>query len=165
MPYDACFPLAFRRWDQFYHKTYWVAHGAALMSLHFHFLILSQTQFDTKSYLLFTKPGADGGNASSSSSLSAALMKVMSEKVIKTQCTFHPVSLAPVSLKGAFNKSEWQPGSFVSVCRFLPLCCFIPCVSLSCPSSSGHTTQILIPASLVPPATKNTDVTQNTLDR
>ncbi len=118
-----------------------------LMLLCFLFLIFFlQTQCDTKSYLLFTKPGADGQNASSSSSISAAHMKVMAEKVIQTQCTFHRVSLASVSLSRAVNKSEWQPGSLVAVCGFLPRCCFIPCVSLSCPSSSGRSTQILIQA-------------------
>lgn len=109
-------------------------------------LMLLRFQFDTKSCLLFTKPGADGQNASSSSSVSAAHVKVMAEKVIQTQCTFHRVSLASVSLNSAVNKSEWQPGSLVAVCGFLPLCCFIPCVPLSCPSSSEHSTQILIPA-------------------
>lgn len=41
--------------------------------------------------------------------LSAAHMKVMSEKVITAQCTFHQVSLASVSLSSTVNKSEWQP--------------------------------------------------------
>lgn len=80
-------------------------------------------------------------------SLSAAHSKVMAEKVMKTQCTFHQVSLASVSQSRPVNKSDWQPGSFVPICGLLPLSCFIPrSVSLSCPSSSGHFTLILIPA-------------------
>lgn len=45
-------------------------------------------QFDTKSYLLFTKPGAGRQNANTSPCFSAAHMKVMAEKVIQTLCTF-----------------------------------------------------------------------------
>lgn len=54
---------------------------------------LQQTQFDTVSYLLFTKPGADVQNASSSSSLSAAHMKAVTEKVIKHSVLFTWFSL------------------------------------------------------------------------
>lgn len=139
-----------------------------LMSLHF-YICFFQTQLDTKSYLFVYQTRHRQAKMPALLPISAFHMKVMAEKVIKTQCTFHRISLASVSLNSPVNKSEWQPGSLVAVCGFLPLCCFIfpPPPECVCHAHLHLDTlrKYWFQPSLTQLAAENIDVTQKVFDR
>lgn len=83
----------------------------------------------------------------------------------KTQCTFHLVFLASVSLNSMFNKSEWQPGSLVAVYGFLPLLFYPPECLCHARLHLDTLRKYWLQPSLALLAAENADVTQKAFDR